>query len=99
MQGKGGDRLAPNRLHRQEDEMATRIEEVAIKEIKIVGQRRSLQDDKVRIIADSMSKIGLKTPITVRQCKAGKVLVAGLHRLEAAKLLGWKKIAAVQQSE
>jgi ParB family chromosome partitioning protein len=43
-----------------------------------------------------MFKIGLNTPITVRKGKTGPILVAGLHRLEAAKLLGWKKIAAVQ---
>ena len=37
-------------------------------------------------------------PITVRKGKTGLILVAGLHRLEAAKLLGWKKIKTVQMS-
>ena len=57
-----------------------------------------MQSDKVRLIADSMNKIDLKTPITVKKCKTGVRLVAGLHRLEAAKLLGWKKIKTVQMS-
>ena len=78
--------------------MSARIEKIAIKDIKVFGGRRSVQSDKVRLIADSMSKIGLKTPITVKKCKTGVRLVTGLHRLEAAKMLGWKKIDAVQMS-
>src|SRR5262249_41161721 len=52
----------------------------------------------------SMSEIGLKTPITVRLMKRGiepdgpfvtdHRLVAGRHRLEAAKQLGWEEINA-----
>ena len=78
--------------------MANRIKKVAIKDIKVFGGRRSVQSDKVRLIADSMNKIGLKTPITVKKCKTGVRLVAGLHRLKAAELLGWKKIDAIQLS-
>jgi ParB/RepB/Spo0J family partition protein len=77
--------------------MKTKIHKIRIKDIKVFSGRRSLQNDKVRIIADSMNKIGLKTPITVRKCRTGIRLVAGLHRLEAAKLLGLKKIDAFQQ--
>jgi ParB-like chromosome segregation protein Spo0J len=36
----------------------------------------------------------MKTPITVRQVDDGIHLVAGLHRLEAAKALGWEWIDA-----
>jgi len=78
--------------------MANRIKKVAIKDIKVFGGRRSVQSNKVRLTADSMSKIGLKTPITVKKCKTGVRLVAGLHRLKSPKLLGWKKIDAVQMS-
>jgi ParB/RepB/Spo0J family partition protein len=78
--------------------MSTRIEKIAIKDIKILGGRRSVKQENVQVLADSMFKIGLNTPITVRKGKTGPILVAGLHRLEAAKLLGWKKIAAVQLS-
>ncbi len=79
--------------------MKTKIHKIRIKDIKVFSGRRSLQNDKVRIIADSMNKIGLKTPITVRKCRTGIRLVAGLHRLEAAKLLGLKKIDAFQQPD
>jgi ParB/RepB/Spo0J family partition protein len=83
-----------NRTHPLSTKGNAKIIKIAIKDVKIFGGRRSLQSDKVRIIADSMSKISLKTPITVRKCKTGFRLVTGLHRFEAAKLLGWKKIDA-----
>lgn len=40
-------------------------------------------------LADSISRVGLINPITVDQ---EYTLIAGLHRLEAAKLLGWAEI-------
>ena len=40
-------------------------------------------------LADSISKVGLLNPITVNQ---EYTLIAGLHRLEAAKRLGWTAI-------
>ncbi len=42
-----------------------------------------------------MREIGLKTPITVRPAGEKTALVSGLHRLEAAKLLGWEWIDVV----
>jgi ParB family transcriptional regulator, chromosome partitioning protein len=87
-----------NRTHPLSTKGSKKIIKIAIKDIKVFGGRRSVQSDKVRLIADSMNKIGLKTPITVKKCKTGVRLVAGLHRLKAAKLLGWKKIDAIQMS-
>ena len=78
--------------------MSTQIRKVAIRNIKVRSGRRSVDARNVRIIADSINKIGLKTPITVREVDGALVLVAGLHRLEAAKALGLKKIPAVQLS-
>lgn len=86
------------RTHPLSTKGSAKIIKIAIKDVKIFGGRRSLQDDKMRIIADSMSKIGLKTPITVKKCRTGIRLVTGLHRLEAAKLLGWKNITAFLQT-
>jgi ParB-like chromosome segregation protein Spo0J len=44
----------------------------------------------------SIEKIGLRTPITVRMMDADAIsepmLVSGLHRLEAAKAIGWQQI-------
>jgi ParB-like chromosome segregation protein Spo0J len=55
-----------------------------------------LQAERVREISESIRQIGLKTPVTVRPLAGGNVvLVTGLHRLEAAKLLGWDSIDAV----
>ena len=61
-----------------------------------VGQRkRKLDEGKVRSLAESFESIGQLQPITVEQCEYGNYrMIAGLHRLEAAKLLGWKAIDA-----
>lgn len=64
---------------------------------------RALQPDAVAILANSMGRIGLKTPITVRatqRIRDGQLadvweIVAGCHRVEAAKRLGWAEIEAV----
>jgi hypothetical protein len=66
-----------------------------LKVIKVLGKHRPLDKKKLPVIADSMDKIGLKTRISVRESKKGFVLVTGLHRLEAAKLLGWDDIDCI----
>ena len=66
----------------------------------IVGPRlRRVDPAVVETLARSIAEIGLQVPITVRleeqpqrQCL---FLVAGAHRLAAAKLLGWEQIPAV----
>jgi ParB-like chromosome segregation protein Spo0J len=72
--------------------METQLEKICVKTIRVVGQHRPLVSKQVKIIADSMAKIGLKTPITVRAGKKGPALITGRHRLEAAKSLGWRDI-------
>lgn len=62
---------------------------VQISEIKVNPERREARTEAVRELADSISEIGLLNPITV-DCE--HILIAGLHRLEAAKLLGWTEI-------
>lgn len=59
-----------------------------------VGQRhRALSNDKVSALAESMREIGLQQPISVWAPDSETcVLVAGYHRLEAAKRLGWEQI-------
>ena len=70
-------------------------EKIAIEDVKIIGKHREVDPEKVKSLAASMAKIGLRTPITVRRTKKGTIaLVAGVHRLEAAKTLGWKHIDA-----
>jgi ParB-like chromosome segregation protein Spo0J len=74
--------------------MAMYLVKVRLDEIKVPTGHRPIVEKKLRIIADSMAKIGLKTPITVRATKAGFELATGRRRFEAAKSLGWREIDA-----
>jgi ParB/RepB/Spo0J family partition protein len=58
------------------------------------GRMRDLNHERVVAIAESLSEVGQMVPITVRRNSAatGYVLVAGRHRLEAARALGWTHI-------
>lgn len=62
---------------------------VSIDEIRIKEGRRSLDADHVRELADSIRELGLLNPITI---DSENTLIAGLHRLEAARRLGWKEV-------
>ena len=68
------------------------MEQVSIKidEIKINPGRREADASVVKTLAESMSALSLLTPIIV---DTEHTLIAGLHRIEAAKLLGWTEIA------
>jgi ParB/RepB/Spo0J family partition protein len=70
------------------------VEAIKISAIKQGADRRVVRVDDITRVADSMAKIGLKTPITVRRLDNGFGLVTGAHRLAAAKKLGWKEIDA-----
>jgi ParB-like chromosome segregation protein Spo0J len=62
--------------------------------------RDRLDDESVIRLMDSMKRIGLKTPITLRATDDGNLLlVAGRHRLEAARRLGWEEIQACITSD
>ena len=65
---------------------------VRISEIKINPGRRNTQQRNVKELARSIATVGLMNPITVTQ---DSTLIAGLHRLEAVKLLGWTEIECV----
>lgn len=64
--------------------------------IKIGPRHRELREEQVSSLMLSISKIGLKTPITVRQPIEDDdvFLIAGAHRLEACKRLGMEEIEA-----
>lgn len=62
---------------------------IPISEIKINPGRRTADPASVDKLAKSIADVGLLNPITVNEEHA---LIAGLHRLEAAKLLGWAEI-------
>ena len=62
---------------------------ININEIKVSSNRREALPEDVKALAESIADVGMMNPITV---DLGNNLVAGLHRLEAAKLLGWTEI-------
>lgn len=77
---------------------------IPLDEILVVGERRSLQKDKVADLVESIRTLGLLSPIAVRWVGEAKNtadaaedtgsyhLVYGLHRLTAVRQLGWKEI-------
>ena len=60
--------------------------------VKVPRKHRPVNEEKVRAIAASIQRVGLRTPITVREHKKTVFLVSGAHRLEAVRRLGWKTI-------
>ena len=66
------------------------ITKIPIDKIKVNPGRREVKPEDVRILSESMAEVGLLHPIPVT---TDYTLIAGLHRLESAKLLGWAEIA------
>jgi len=60
-----------------------------VQDVVVGDRKRTLDQTKVAELAESLSRLGLLNPITVSD--SGQLL-AGLHRLEAARSLGWKWI-------
>ena len=59
---------------------------------------RALDRQSVERLKESISKIGLKTPISVRSSEQGWTLVSGRHRLEACIELGMDVIPVVTET-
>ena len=62
---------------------------IKIDKIRINQRKRDIDFGKVSELAESISLIGLMNPVTVNQ---NHELISGLHRIEAHRLLGHKKI-------
>lgn len=71
---------------------------LALDEIAVPEGRRSINQQTVKRLAESIDKIGLRHPISVRRKGEGYVLVAGLHRMEAYRKLGHEHIPATISS-
>ena len=79
---------------------------IRVEDIVIGERHRALSADGLERLAQSMHEIGLRQPISVRvvdemelhgELTSGvPVLVAGRHRLAAAKSLGWEKIDCIE---
>ena len=72
---------------------AMKVRRIKLADI-VVKDPRELNPTDVAAKAESMTTIGLKTPITVRKVDGQIELVAGEERFAAAKLLGWEEIDA-----
>ncbi|OTX88038.1 hypothetical protein BK771_04570 [Bacillus thuringiensis serovar ostriniae] len=70
-----------------------KIEMVKIENVKIRSNRyQKLNNEVVQQLAASIQEIGLKSPLIVTE---GKILVSGLHRLSALRLLGYTEVPVI----
>lgn len=70
---------------------------VPLDDILVEDRLRTIDPTAVEHLADSIDRQGLQSPILVRQADdGGYTLVAGAHRIAAARLLGWTRIEAFQ---
>jgi ParB/RepB/Spo0J family partition protein len=68
---------------------------VALTDISVGEDRlRKLDPNLVDTLADSMRERGQLQPISIRHRQGKYELISGLHRLEAARKLGWKTVRA-----
>jgi ParB family chromosome partitioning protein len=74
-----------------------RVREIAIADITVPPTKRGINEEAVDGIMASMTQLDFQTPITVYlDEKTGQpTLLVGGQRLEAARRLGWKVIAAI----
>ena len=68
------------------------MKRIPIDRIEVGTHRRALKD--LKALASSIEEVGLLNPITVRVDGKGYRLIAGYHRLEACKAIGWLEIDA-----
>lgn len=81
-------------------------ERISLDRIRVPDGRRRVREDAVSSLAESIKTVGLLNPIVVRWAEAVEpedgfisdvaVLVAGAHRLEAVRRLGWTEVEAVE---
>ena len=79
-------------LHRERE-----IREMPVKHIVVGPSRRAVDENVVASLMESISRAGLLNPIILRRDKENLLLVAGRHRLEACRRLGWEKIPYLQE--
>jgi ParB family chromosome partitioning protein len=78
----------------------TDIESVYVQDIHVGDRLRHINRDTVETLKQSIARIGLKVPISVRLINEveGFKLVAGLHRLEACRELGMTEVPVVEET-
>lgn len=77
--------------------MKTKASREPVDAIEVSDRMRDRCDeDAVTRLMDSIRKIGLQTPISVRWVGDDLMLVAGRHRLEAVRRLGWDSVDCIR---
>ena len=72
------------------------IERIFVEAVDVGNRLRPMDERVAVVLAESMQRLGQLSPISVYRLDDETLrLVAGLHRLEAAKRLGWIEIEAV----
>lgn len=80
------------------------VTSIPLAETMVSAEARPLNRPAMEALAESMNRLGLLNPITVypahysargRSDNPGYRIIAGRHRYEAAKLLGWEAIDAL----
>lgn len=72
-----------------------KIEKVRLDSIYVPTERRkTLKPETAQALSEDILEHGMRIPIMVRFDGKRHILVEGLHRLEAARLLGETEIAA-----
>lgn len=76
--------------------MNTEVTSIPLDRIEVGERLRAVDADYVALIAESLTERGLDTPIIVTAAGADgrHTLIAGGHRVAAARLAGWSEIAA-----
>ena len=69
---------------------------IPIETIVSEDRMRQIDSDYVDFLSVSMDEVGLRTPVWVQEADQEGLhqLIAGAHRLEAARRLGWREIRA-----
>lgn len=86
--------------------MMSQMEQVRVGVIEVGERHRALSEPDVERLMSSMREMGLRQPITIRVVDEMEIdghivsgvplLVAGRHRLESAKRLGWSHIDCIE---
>jgi ParB-like chromosome segregation protein Spo0J len=73
-----------------------KIRRIFVEDVDVGNRLRPINERTAVALAESMQRLGQLVPISVYRMGDDTLrLVTGLHRLEAAKSLGWKEIKAV----
>ncbi len=68
---------------------------VPLDDITVEGRLRAVDPAAAEHLAESLDRQGLQSPVLIRRVDdGGYILVAGAHRIAAARLLGWTRIEA-----